>query len=298
MLPEYARKFEKYADGSETLTWLWVEAARGARMLDGRPLISREELNRAIDQHIAPLCGGDRNRALAALATMGAWWGAGRHAFAVDDDLWTELGRSDPAPGAFLPPLDSGAVYAGGQCMVFARLGYGAPPDALLIVFWEARGLWIENTICGVWSIPIGKERPRSTWPDKLAPVDPLLVALHNLFALMADRGVSQTPVNGGHEKPVKPGERVKAARRPFTRLSLTEPMRRRSAPATPTGRHLSAHIRRGHWKRYWVRDPNGRTVLSKKDGKHGDLHEVRQWVRPCRVGEGDPARRQYEVTL
>jgi hypothetical protein len=309
MLPEFARRFEKARpDGVSR------RSATQAHILDEiRGIFRFERAGPPSDVSVLARAPEAVRWLMGGCAAEDAWWGSEtRAALVIGSDLWRELGRSAPAPSPVNAPTSSGVVYVEGAGLgvFWATIGHGAAVPS------EHEG----RPVCVCRPLdhpdPMGwmREIAASGGMDSAgvccmlpqhgpAPVDPAwdasVIALWNLFALMADRAITEQPVNGGHARVVRSGEKVKAAHRSYTRLSLTEPIRRRTdEDGEPTGRHVVAHIRRGHWRRYWVRDPEGRVTLAKKPGKHGDLHEVRQWVRPCKVGDGEPRRREYVVGL
>lgn len=288
MLPEFARKWEKWVREYR------VENGVTARVYGTVP----EEPDGSHIDYVGNSAKGLTEKEAAFrggwMAAMGHWWSSpSRPAFVLDLSLWDELSVSDPAPAPVFPPVDAGVAYLqaddehGGAIawapIVAARL-VPAPVGTHLIC------LNLSESERGCWLMDFRRQRPA---------VGSHNTALWNLFALMADRAITQAPVNGGHTRAITHGERVKAAHRPYTRLYLAAPIRPRAAEAgEPTGRTLAAHLRRGHWKRFWVRDPGEKQSLSTKPGKHGPLHEVRTWVRPCHVGAGEPRRRQYVVGL
>lgn len=126
---------------------------------------------------------------------------------------------------------------------------------------------------------------------------------LRNLIALLVDRQLvrSERPDGPalGQRKATLLARRGRS-RRGYTWLSLTAPSRVRaeSTDDAPLWQ-VRAHIRRGHWRRQHVLDAGEREVLERREraGKP-PLLVVRQWVRPCVVGKGEVAQREYKVTL
>jgi hypothetical protein len=294
MLPEFARRFEKtqlpqiIEMGTDPAG---VEVCLRRRFGDELRTSGDETLLVAV----AHVC-----------AAVAAWANDGGAALVVDPQTWLALQESPPAPGAAPFPIHVGVVYVEAtppvvllfhhRCQPGGVIGWIVEQDGAIVgPMFTKRDPFVPHVVtpCEEMGVPMESGAAVGDWWERH------LTGLRNIFALMADRAITEQPINGGHARSITPSERVKAAHRSYTRLSLTEPIRRRvDESPEPTGRHVVAHIRRGHWRRYWVRDPEGRVTLAKKAGKHGDLHEVRQWVRPCKVGDGEPRRREYVVGL
>lgn len=128
---------------------------------------------------------------------------------------------------------------------------------------------------------------------------NPTAVGVVNLIALLVDKILhTRTYVSAasGHRR-LRPHQTRRAA----TYLSLTapSPLRRRdNARARPGESTITPHIRRGHWRRQWVLDAGEREVLEQRERAGKTLLAVRQWIRPCIVGKGEVANREYKVTL
>lgn len=126
---------------------------------------------------------------------------------------------------------------------------------------------------------------------------------LRNLIALIVDRQLVRReqpdgPVLGNRKAALL--ARRGLSRRGYTLLSLTAPsqIRDASGDGAPLWQ-VRPHIRRGHWRRQHVLDAGEREVLERRE-REGKLPmlTVRQWVRPCVVGKGEVANREYKVTL
>ena len=219
--------------------------------------------------------------------------------FVVDPDCFDELSETDVVNG-YLPrlPFTQWVVMAPPnrrfgwidlECKIARRgvvitqvltqrwvaTAFGTAPDDI-----EAGGMIdssIEQTISG----------------------NPFLI---NLFHLLQDRQLTTTevvPQVPKSPKKLKRLQRKGLSTRPYTLISLTEPAKPRKTTHEPTGRTLRAHIRRGHWKRYWVLDADGRRVLAESISKTGKpLYQIAKWIRPHVVGKGTPGPRNYKVTL
>ncbi len=128
---------------------------------------------------------------------------------------------------------------------------------------------------------------------------NPTAVGIVNLIALLVDRILharSYVSATSGHRR-----LRAHQTRRAATYLSLTapSPLRRQAAERTrPGASTVTPHIRRGHWRRQWVLDAGEREVLEQRERAGKTLLAVRLWIRPCIVGRGEAAPREYKVTL
>lgn len=117
-----------------------------------------------------------------------------------------------------------------------------------------------------------------------------LLIALQNrLVELHVD-----DPLAGKKAKKVK--RLVRQGARKVTVLSLRGSAKRRGKGGT-SGRSPKAHLRRGHWRSQWVKEPGDRKVYdTKKREDRPDLHKVLLWIHPTTVGEGDVERKVTRV--
>ena len=117
-----------------------------------------------------------------------------------------------------------------------------------------------------------------------------LLIALQNrLVELHVD-----DPLAGKKAKKVK--RLVRQGARKVTVLSLRGSTKRRGQ-GSASGRSPKAHLRRGHWRNQWVREPGDRKVYeTKKRENRPDLYKVLLWIHPTTVGEGDVERKVTRV--
>jgi len=85
---------------------------------------------------------------------------------------------------------------------------------------------------------------------------------------------------------------------RPYTRVDLggrakSERKAQHSTPSNEKGTLTTAHLVRGHWHGYWVKDPGDRPVLDTKQTQHGERHLVLKWLFPYRKGPEDAPLKQ-----
>ena len=127
-----------------------------------------------------------------------------------------------------------------------------------------------------------------------------LRIALNLVWAL---EGKYLTAERVTPKAPKSPGKLKVLARRgfglhPYTILRLSRKAESARGPAYPTGRHVSAHIVRGHWRSYWTLTPADAPTYGAKfrdDGKK--LDRIRHWIPPFVRGEGDVKPQTYKVT-
>ena len=56
-------------------------------------------------------------------------------------------------------------------------------------------------------------------------------------------------------------------------------------------------HTVRGHWRTYWVNDPEDRLVIGNRDVQRGGNFKIAKYLPPFMRGSGEDGRRGYRVT-
>ena len=150
---------------------------------------------------------------------------------------------------------------------------------------------WDDALVFGKWADP--EEIASDTFP---LIQDTWRIAINLLMALMNNY------VSTREEKPLSakksPKKRKVLERRGIcdhTVISLSG--KGRSAKLRPkeasfvTGRAVTPHTRRGHWRRVWRLDPADYKVLEVQERvDRAPLHAVARWIPPTVVGGNDPA--------
>lgn len=118
-----------------------------------------------------------------------------------------------------------------------------------------------------------------------------LLIALQNKLVDLC----VHDPLKGKKTKKVK--RLLRQGARKVTELSLRASPARSGSASEGSGRSVKAHLRRGHWRSQWVKEPGDRRVYeTKKREDRPDLHKVLLWIHPTRVGKGDAERKVTRV--
>lgn len=225
--------------------------------------------------------------------------------FEVEADLWAELIQTE-APIGPLPRLPYRALMLllpnGAGPVVATDRGAPAPHDDVLLVEDDTDGWGLAFTAGAGVTATVSPMYEVTAGGDELRAA--VIRGVVNLVALLVDRQLVTTLRPAGPA--LGPRKAKLLARRGLTRrastlLSLTSPSSVRAAldvDGAPAWQ-VRPHVRRGHWRRQHVLDAGERQVLERveRDGRP-PLLVVRQWVRPCVVGKGEPQRRDYRVIL
>jgi hypothetical protein len=142
------------------------------------------------------------------------------------------------------------------------------------------------------------KDKPFEKSKDNdLVGISELIIIVVNLLWALHTKHLRQVAIEP--RLPRSPGKRKKRSRqgltmRPYSVVQLTEPRRASRSSQVPLNSRkqcLRPVVVRGHWRSYWVLDPNEETVLEVKERKRtkstakakdlGQLHRVSRWIHP-----------------